>query len=187
MSFYRAKPCHGLLRDARRTGLLEQSRVGWCVDNSHIVCCIRVYKLHPTLLCVSICTAPQIRELLDAEGGPNVKIVVQIDTPAAIRNYDDLLRVSDAIMVSRTNLGMVIKPEKVGCTYRGSLGGCIVWVACCCAEETWFLAGGWCPTGARPGGTAGRPANLCVRPVWHCHDAPSTNCCKIIQALQHRH
>jgi pyruvate kinase len=55
----------------------------------------------------------QIRELLDSEGGPKVKIVAQIDTPAAIRNYPDLLRVSDAIMVSRTNLGMVIKPEKV--------------------------------------------------------------------------
>jgi pyruvate kinase len=43
-----------------------------------------------------------------------VKIVAQIDTPSAIRNYHDILRVSDAIMVSRTNLGMVIKPEKVG-------------------------------------------------------------------------
>lgn len=42
-----------------------------------------------------------------------VKIVAQIDTPSAIRNYHDLLRVADAIMVSRTNLGMVIKPEKV--------------------------------------------------------------------------
>lgn len=50
-----------------------------------------------------------------------MKIVAQIDTPAAIRNYDDLLRVSDAIMVSRTNLGMVIKPEKVGWTYRAAV------------------------------------------------------------------
>jgi pyruvate kinase len=56
----------------------------------------------------------QVRELLDSEGGPNVKIVAQIDTPSAIRNYHELLRVADAIMVSRTNLGMVIKPEKVG-------------------------------------------------------------------------
>lgn len=55
----------------------------------------------------------QVRELLDSEGAPRVKIVAQIDTPSAIRNYDELLRVSDAIMVSRTNLGMVIKPEKV--------------------------------------------------------------------------
>ncbi len=29
------------------------------------------------------------------------------------RNYDEILKVADAIMVSRINLGMVIKPEKV--------------------------------------------------------------------------
>jgi hypothetical protein len=67
-----------------------------------------------------------------------VKIVAQIDTPAAIRNYPDLLRVSDAIMVSRTNLGMVIKPEKV-CVWGGG------------------QMGGW-----RGGGMVKRPEKVCV-------------------------
>jgi pyruvate kinase len=55
----------------------------------------------------------QVRALLDEEGGPLVKIVAQIDAPAAIRNYDEILKVADAIMVSRTNLGMMLAPEKV--------------------------------------------------------------------------
>ncbi|KAF6260138.1 pyruvate kinase [Scenedesmus sp. NREL 46B-D3] len=54
-----------------------------------------------------------VRRLLDDEGGPDVKVVAQIDTGSAIHNYDDILRVANAIMVSRTNLGMVIRPEKV--------------------------------------------------------------------------
>ncbi|WIA15846.1 hypothetical protein OEZ85_012601 [Tetradesmus obliquus] len=54
-----------------------------------------------------------VRQLLDEEGGPGVKVVAQIDTGAAIRAYDDILKVADAIMISRTNLGMVIRPEKV--------------------------------------------------------------------------
>jgi pyruvate kinase len=53
-----------------------------------------------------------VRKLLDEEGGPAVKVVAQIDTGSAIRNYDDILRAADAIMISRTNLGMVIHPEK---------------------------------------------------------------------------
>lgn len=43
-----------------------------------------------------------------------MKVVAQIDTGSAIRNFDEILKAADAIMVSRTNLGMVIKPEKVG-------------------------------------------------------------------------
>ena len=58
-----------------------------------------------------------------------MKIVAQIDTPSAIRNYDELLRVADAIMVSRTNLGMVIKPEKV--IERGGPSDCGVEFCVC--------------------------------------------------------
>lgn len=82
-------------------------------------CCCRAAAAAAAAAVVDCCcccravSPRQIRELLDSQGGPMVKIVAQIDTPSAIRNYHELLRVADAIMVSRTNLGMVIKPEKV--------------------------------------------------------------------------
>lgn len=70
--------------------------------------------IHKSFLHAVIRSAPvQVRQLLDEEGGPGVKVVAQIDTGAAIRAYDDILKVADAIMISRTNLGMVIRPEKV--------------------------------------------------------------------------
>eukprot|EP00775_Hariotina_reticulata_P004018 gene4018-4268_t len=63
---------------------------------------------------VDYLSVPFVRTPQDVlEGGPLVKIVAQIDAPAAIRNYDEILKVADAIMVSRTNLGMMIAPEKV--------------------------------------------------------------------------
>jgi hypothetical protein len=68
-----------------------------------------------------------VRQLLDAEGGPSVKVVAQIDTGSAIRNYDEILRVADAIMISRTNLGMVIRPEKVSAL--GTRGRGASWLA----------------------------------------------------------
>ncbi|KAF8059377.1 hypothetical protein HT031_005182 [Scenedesmus sp. PABB004] len=55
----------------------------------------------------------EVRRLLDEAGGPGVKVVAQIDTGSAVRAYDEILAVADAIMVSRTNLAMLVRPEKV--------------------------------------------------------------------------
>jgi hypothetical protein len=82
-----------------------------------------------------------------------VKIVAQIDTPSAIRNYHDILRVSDAIMVSRTNLGMVIKPEKVGglAIFLCHQASCLIDLhqpsgmhgECCALLHTYMNTAGW--------------------------------------------
>ena len=41
------------------------------------------------------------------------QIVSHIDTAEGIRAYDDILGVSDGILISRTYLGLRIAPEKV--------------------------------------------------------------------------
>ena len=54
-----------------------------------------------------------VRDVLCKAGGVHIKIVAQIDTREAIDAYDDILAEADAIMVSRTNLGMSIPAAKV--------------------------------------------------------------------------
>jgi hypothetical protein len=83
-------------------------------NQSTIISAAQVPQLAPaaTVAAAAANIIHQVRKLLDEEGGPAVKVVAQIDTGSAIRNYDEILRVADAIMISRTNLGMVIRPEK---------------------------------------------------------------------------
>ncbi|KAG2495346.1 hypothetical protein HYH03_006615 [Edaphochlamys debaryana] len=54
-----------------------------------------------------------VRELLDANGGARIKIISHISTAQAITNYDEILDVSDAVLISRAYLGMRIPAAKV--------------------------------------------------------------------------
>ncbi|MEN6369284.1 MAG: pyruvate kinase, partial [Thermotogota bacterium] len=56
----------------------------------------------------------RLRELLAAlPGGAGVGIVAKIEKPEAIENLDDILEVSDAVMVARGDLGVEISPQDV--------------------------------------------------------------------------
>jgi pyruvate kinase len=62
-----------------------------------------------------------VREITEAWGRPT-PIVAKIETPQAIENLEDILRVTDAVMVARGDLGVELPPERVPILQREILG-----------------------------------------------------------------
>jgi pyruvate kinase len=50
---------------------------------------------------------------LENYGAPEVQLVSKIERPLALKNFDQILEVSDAIMIARGDLGVEISPDKV--------------------------------------------------------------------------
>ncbi|MEH6452616.1 MAG: pyruvate kinase PykF [Psychromonas sp.] len=55
----------------------------------------------------------EIRELLQANGGDKIQIISKIENQEGVDNFDEILAVSDAIMVARGDLGVEIAVEEV--------------------------------------------------------------------------
>ncbi len=55
----------------------------------------------------------KIRQILEENNGSHLAIIAKIENQDGVDNIDDILQVSDAIMVARGDLGVEIPPERV--------------------------------------------------------------------------
>ncbi len=54
-----------------------------------------------------------IRRILEENGGQNIDIISKIESQQGVDNIDEILRISDGIMVARGDLGVEVKTEEI--------------------------------------------------------------------------
>ena len=66
----------------------------------------------------------EIRKVLDENGGKDIKIISKIESAQGIKNFDEILRVSDGIMVARGDMGVEIPLEEVPIVQKKFIKAC---------------------------------------------------------------
>lgn len=66
----------------------------------------------------------QIRKLLNDNGGENVKIISKIESQEGIDNFEEILELSDGIMVARGDMGVEIPMEQVPVVQKHMIKRC---------------------------------------------------------------
>lgn len=65
-----------------------------------------------------------LKALLEEEGAPEIPVIAKIEKPQAIANLDDILAVTDGVMVARGDLGVEMKAEKVPLLQKRIIKSC---------------------------------------------------------------
>jgi pyruvate kinase len=65
-----------------------------------------------------------LKELLKAEGAPEMPVIAKIEKPQAIANLDAILDATDGVMVARGDLGVEMKAEKVPLLQKRIIKAC---------------------------------------------------------------
>ncbi len=66
----------------------------------------------------------EIRKILEKNGGSDILVISKIENREGIRNFDEILKVSDGIMVARGDLGVEIPVEEVPIVQKNIIEKC---------------------------------------------------------------
>ncbi|MHA2429719.1 MAG: pyruvate kinase [Promethearchaeota archaeon] len=76
-----------------------------------------ISQLNPEFVAISFVSGGNdvltVKKLLENYGNNEIKLISKIERPVALDNFDQILEVSDAIMVARGDLGVEISPDQV--------------------------------------------------------------------------
>ena len=76
-----------------------------------------IAKIDPEYVAISFVAGGddvlRVKRILENYGNSNIKLISKIERPIALKNFDQILEVSDGIMVARGDLGVEIDPDKV--------------------------------------------------------------------------
>jgi pyruvate kinase len=69
----------------------------------------------------------ELREILHSHGGDEINVIAKLEKPQAIDNLDEILEVSDGVMVARGDLGVELPPEAVPIIQKKILTRASLW------------------------------------------------------------
>ncbi len=76
-----------------------------------------ISQLNPEFVAISFVSGGDdvltVKKLLENYGNNTIKLISKIERPVALDNFDQILEVSDGIMVARGDLGVEISPDQV--------------------------------------------------------------------------
>ncbi len=76
-----------------------------------------IAKINPDFVAISFVSGGDdvltVKKMLENYGNSEIKLISKIERPVAIDNFEDILEVSDGIMIARGDLGVEIAPDQV--------------------------------------------------------------------------